>query len=112
MSGRYVLIYNLSSHNDIAFNYVSAYAVFPSATIFLLAKRFFNKPFRGGGNITFLSKRSFGVYLIQYFVISIMFRYIANNSILALAMIPAIYLICIAIVWVTQHFKVTKWIMS
>ena len=41
-----------------------------------------------------------------------MFRYIANNSILALAMIPAIYLICIAIVWVTQHFKVTKWIMS
>ena len=47
-SGRYGLIYNLSSHNDIAFNYVSAYAVFPSATIFLLAKRFFNKPFRGG----------------------------------------------------------------
>lgn len=109
MVGRYILVYNLNTHDEVAFNYVSAYAVVPSATIFLVTKRYFGKT--SGGGITFLAGKSFGVYLIQSFVISIMFRYIASNNIIALVMIPVIYVICIAAVWIVQQFKVTKWIM-
>jgi len=109
MIGRYILVYNLNIRDDVAFNYVSAYAVVPSATIFLVTKRIFSKPL--GGGITFLAGKSFGVYLIQSFVISIMFHYIASNNIIALVMIPVIYVICITAVWIVQQFKVIKWIM-
>lgn len=50
MAGRYVLVYNLSSHDDIAFNYAAAYAVMPSVTIFMFIKRCCNESIGGGYN--------------------------------------------------------------
>lgn len=111
MFGRYTLVYNLTTHDDIAFNYTAAYAVVPSATIFMLAKKFCHGKLGGGIVTESLSRRSFGVFLIQQFVIIVMFRYIDNKSLAALLMIPIVYLLCVLIVYVVQKIKFTRWIM-
>lgn len=71
---RYVLVYNATSHSPNVFNYMAAYAVLPSVAVFMLVKRFCihtnNKV------VTLLAKRSFGVFLIQQFVIMLSFKLI------------------------------------
>lgn len=106
---RYVLVYNATSHSPNVFNYMAAYAVLPSVAVFMLVKRFCihtnNKV------VTLLAKRSFGVFLIQQFVIMLSFKLIPPPDIKALCMIPFVYVVCCAIVYVVQQFKFTRWLM-
>lgn len=111
MIGRYFMVYNLTSHDKNAFTYTAAYAVIPSATIFMVIKRMCIKKLGGASISMFLSSRSFGVFLIQQFVITIMFHFVDSKSITALCMIPVVYISCVAIVYFVQNFKLTRWIM-
>lgn len=106
---RYILVYNATSHSPKVFNYMAVYAVLPSVAIFMMVKRFCigtNNRF-----VTLLAKRSFGVFLIQQFVIMMSFKLIPPPDIKALCMIPLVYLVCCTIVYVVQQFKFTKWLM-
>lgn len=71
---RYLLVYNATSHTPNVFNYMAAYAVVPSVAIFMLIKRCCLSS--SSKVVTCLAKRSFGVFLIQQFVICMAFRFV------------------------------------
>lgn len=111
MALRFVMIYK--SENPMvgpAYNYLAAYAVLPSTAIFLIFKRICS----GRSEhpiVTFLARRSFGVFLIQAAVINIFISLLGQGTAVSLCLIPVAYLVCVGIVYIVQQLKVLRWLM-
>ena len=110
---RLYLFLEYANHRiDLLMSYFGLYAIIPSMAIFMTFKRYFNK-----SNDTFklLSSLSFGVYLIQEFVIHVMHfflkRLTSHYDILMQTIgIIVIYLTCCIIVFSVKKIKILKWV--
>lgn len=109
MSLRYAGIYTSDHRIPQFWTYLSLYGFTASAAIFLIVKRLAPA---GGRIIRFLSRRSYGVYLIQRFVINITAYFlIPTDNPLLVALFPVVYLVCVIAVYVLQQFRWTRWLV-
>lgn len=95
---------------DLLMSYLGLYAIIPSAAIFMLFKRFCtsSKKF-----IITLSTFSFGVFLIQEFIIQTL-RFVStkmgiNEFFVQSAGIVIVYALCCCIVFLVRKIKFLKW---
>lgn len=109
---RYVLIYNSIDKSPALFSYFGLYAVLPSVFIFISFKKM-PPPGRSVKQTTaFLSKHSFGVYLIHAFLIFLLtFVITKKNPVFIPASIVLVYALSVFITFLMQRFKLTKFLM-
>lgn len=97
------------SEISIMQSYFGVYSIFPSIFLFLLAKKYVQ-----GTNDVFrlLSSFSFGVYLIQAFIIQIYMSAFKNLPYYFLQIIGPIlvYITCVLIVFIIRKIKFIRWI--
>ncbi|MBR4326999.1 MAG: acyltransferase [Bacteroidales bacterium] len=107
----YLLFENADHRIDLLMTYHGLYAILPSMAIFMTFKRFLNKH---NDTIKLLSGLSFGVFLIQQFVIQCCFsiakKITPNYEILMQTIgIIFVYLICCLIVFIVRKIKILQW---
>lgn len=107
----YLLFENADHRIDLLMTYHGLYAILPSMAIFMTFKRFLNKH---NDTIKLLSGLSFGVFLIQQFVIQCCFsiakKITPNYEILMQTIgIIVVYLICCLIVFIVRKIKILQW---
>ena len=113
---RYILLVQFADHEiPLLRSYFGLYAIIPSMAIFMLFKRFLNNQDKKG-IATQLSALSFGVFLIQAFVI-VIFETVSerlglNGIWLQTVGIVIIYLSCCAIVSAVRRISFLKWMFS
>lgn len=110
---RYYFIYFSDTKEAPMFTYMGVYAFFPAMYIFLCVKRMKSSERSVSGNVwTWLSKRSFGVYLIHTALI-MMFAKLLNQQnpwFIPISFIFA-YTISVAITTILQKNKFTKFLV-
>ena len=107
----YLLFENADHRIDLLMTYHGLYAILPSMAIFMTFKRFLNKH---NDTIKLLSGLSFGVFLIQQFVIQCCFsiakKITPSYEILMQTIgIIVVYLICCLIVFIVRKIKILQW---
>ena len=109
---RYVLIYNSIDKSPALFSYFGLYAVLPSVFIFISFKKMPPPGRSVKQTIAFLSKHSFGVYLIHAFLIFLLtFVITKKNPVFIPASIVLVYALSVFITFLMQRFKLTKFLM-
>lgn len=89
-------------------SYFGVYSIFPSIFIFLLAKKYVQE---SNYIFTFLSSLSFGVYLIQAFIIQIFMSVFKDYSFILQIIGPIlVYITCVFIVFIIRKIKYLRWI--
>lgn len=96
---------------NLLMTYFGLYAIVPSIAFFMLFKRFVSTKRE---IVSHLSMLSFGVYLIQAFIIQIVqagAKWLGLNDIFVQTIgIVIVYLICCCIVYVVRRVSVLRWI--
>lgn len=80
---RYYLLYCSNEKDLMLFTYFGLYAIIPSVFIFILAKRYLSNGAickKYSSIFTYLSRRSYGVYLIHTFLIVVLSKVISRED--------------------------------
>lgn len=111
MALRYLAIYFSATKEASMFTYMGMFGVFPAIYIFLCTKRWFD----GGGNNsiwTWLSNRSFGVYLIHTALIMILAKLLDRQNPLFIPIVFVFaYIMSLLITFILQKNKYTKFLV-
>lgn len=108
---RYYLIFSSDTKNSSLFTYFGLYSIFPALLVFLSAKKYIQNS-RMSSKWAFLSKRSYGVYLIHVFIITIFVKLIDSqtpfNIVLSVAIV---YTISVCVTFILQKTPFTKFLL-
>lgn len=108
---RYAAIYVSDHAVDCLFSYTSPDSFLAAAALFLLVKRLCGGA-REGRVVAFLAGKTFGVYLIQRFVITCFAALVVPAGSDALTVLfPVVYAVCVAAVTVMQRCPATRWMV-
>lgn len=108
---RYLIIFDADEKPYGLFSYFGIYSILPSIAIFMVVKRMVQH--RTVHNIwRFLAKRSFGVYLLHFFIICVLRKYIPYTNLLFITFGTFIvYLLAVFITYTLQKNRYIKHII-
>ena len=108
---RYVIIYNADTKPYGLFSYFGLYSILPSIAIFMVIKRVVqHRTVHKTWN--FLAKRSFGVYLLHFFIICVLRKYIPYTSLLFITFGTIIvYALAVFITYAIQKNRYVRYII-
>jgi surface polysaccharide O-acyltransferase-like enzyme len=107
---RYVMIYESEVKSNTCFTYFGLFAILPSMLIFLIVRRFYVHSHVT--LFTWLSRKSYGIFLIHTFFITMLSRVFPMNHPLFIPISAIfIYLFSAVIVHILQKSRATKWLV-
>lgn len=108
---RYYLIFVSDTKNTSLFTYFGMFSIFPAIFVFLSVKRYFYNS-KISSICAFLSKRSYGVYLIHLFIITIFTKLInCQNPLAVIFSVIVVYIISISISYLSQKNKILNYLL-
>lgn len=108
---RYIIIFHADAKPDGLFSYFGLYSILPSIGVFMAIKRItrqqtVHKVWR------FLAQRSFGVYLLHFFIICVLRKYIPYTSLQFLTLGTLfVYLLAVGITYTLQRKRYVRYII-
>ena len=108
---RYIIIYEADGKPYGLFSYFGLYSILPSIAIFMVIKR--TVQHQTVHRIwSFLAKRSFGVYLLHFFIICVLRKYIPYTSLLFITFGTIIvYILAAFITYTLQNNRYIRYII-